>query len=1438
MVVDLSERQIAIDPSETTSNLVATQPSPAQPEVISAIAEVPIDQVEAEQAANLTFSEDVARVRVSTVPSENIEPGGIWDSLQARIEKDRELKNSSSLRLEDFLASKDPNVQAYDLRVLRRIELAQEAYQEAIAEINGSDLNDVGKFIDRYLLRYISTIGWYEALISRRSERESQDLREIVLEDMTDEEFKEIIKDRIISRRQEGIVADDNVFSIDEEVRALELFGGELASNEADFHQFFGVLDVALTSIGVNSSTITSLAAIPGNVVRKVGAIRGPSAGTRTLSNLLSSSRPIDDGTLSVLSQRYIDIDSMAPLSVIDQSIPAQRAARQELITELGRMNKQGMLGRSINPEQISTIAQQQADETLKRLGLGQYDINLRRLDNFDNYFWTVEIGRQDGTPWTRLDIAEKVATQFNGRVVRAGDEGYKVEISRNVNLSGHVEGYDLLLERHKFLGDLLGSASRREQIRLSALADQMVGNNALMSQVFEPYRQAIKGLKREEGTVMDQFFLQYRDGALSNVRQAPDPHVFYAYYRAHFNKAPSQTVINAYDAAIQLNDAAWKLAADRNLKRVQNSGYELAAKISGSDYILKPVSLTDLAVDDLVLDVATGTLKLKDQLSTPVPVYRTNDIVHGTIFVVNPKQVRPIVHSDVLPYNFGGPRTNADAQWFLLEEKSFTLANRKTIASSPDAVLVARTEKEINLAAEQINKIRAARKEYQAGNLTRQQMDDIVAENNTFNRDLQTLEDFSAWASRVNLREGKLATKARNAHLEEVDPGFNLRTGAQGPETLGIDPDLLRFSRKDKPLFEFGVGDTYNPDPLSLITNQFSSEAHFLANRSYIETAMEGWVKTARNSADVSNMLPGKDFIRAFMNARIDNPKTLSGKRLQAARNRILRRLNAPTSLSAWWDNQVESVSSALHNAGVLQKIPRWARLGTYDPSQTLMSAGFYTKFGFLNWDQFILQGFHVAAITAASPRYGSIGASMANMIRLAAGMDTATTTTMARRMAKAFNLTTDEVDDIIRLVRESGRLQVSNELIELGGNQRILSQNMLTRGLDRTTFFFKEGERHSRTASLITAFLEYKAKFPKADLFSDHFRAWVARRDNELTFNMTGAGRSALQANSIMKVATQWTSYTLRAMETVFFNKNMTAAERLRLGVYLLPMWGLTGLGIGGSAAYIADSMGFDLRTEEGQNAYSFLKYGVIDGLFNYMGIDNTAASVRFAPLGGVSRLIYDWSSQPAATTILGPSGSIVYDMGVPFFDMVGNVMHGRISMAALDFERLSRNITTVDKLTIAGLIYRNKLYRTKSGRTLPTSLGDQEFVTNVILGFPIKEVQEFYSSKSAVWWEQQAIQALGEEMNVYIDRAFRSAADGDMETASQLFEEAAEMVSLMEPHERKAMLEKYWSPREEDLMRIYRDLINTGQEAQARSYLGNLGPYLDQMTGSTDD
>jgi len=138
------------------------------------------------------------------------------------------------------------------------------------------------------------------------------------------------------------------------------------------------------------------------------------------------------------------------------------------------------------------------------------------------------------------------------------------------------------------------------------------------------------------------------------------------------------------------------------------------------------------------------------------------------------------------------------------------------------------------------------------------------------------------------------------------------------------------------------GGTEAVNASPVSAIADQFGSEVFGYTNRAASQNAIVGWTKLAENNPNIVEFpkgIPQSDFLNRFLGAKV----TKTGKfndtaaQLREQQDVIKRRLLSKT-----------------------------------DPSSTLMKVGFYSKFGFLNPDQFLLQSLHALTIAAVSPIQG----------------------------------------------------------------------------------------------------------------------------------------------------------------------------------------------------------------------------------------------------------------------------------------------------------------------------------------------------------------------------------------------------------------------------------------------------------------------------------
>ena len=189
-----------------------------------------------------------------------------------------------------------------------------------------------------------------------------------------------------------------------------------------------------------------------------------------------------------------------------------------------------------------------------------------------------------------------------------------------------------------------------------------------------------------------------------------------------------------------------------------------------------------------------------------------------------------------------------------------------------------------------------------------------------------------------------------------------------------------------------------------------------------------------------------------------------------------IKRRLNQPTPLSTSWETFTTAATEAVFS--ITNRKIDFSKIGaTSDPSSQLLKVGFYSKFGFFNPDQFFLQGMHASTIAAISPRAGTKAMGMAVPMMIIAQLpDSATRATAIRRFAKVSGMTEDELRTLVQYIDESGRNIIDNQVIELQAPQKFgVASNLSQKAqgyvgdfLDKSTFFFREGERYGRLTGI----------------------------------------------------------------------------------------------------------------------------------------------------------------------------------------------------------------------------------------------------------------------------------------------------------------------------------------------------------------------------------
>jgi len=983
--------------------------------------------------------------------------------------------------------------------------------------------------------------------------------------------------------------------------------------------------------------------------------------------------------------------------------------------------------------------------------------------------------------------LAEKIGP--NAKVVPFDSsdlsKGFVVEVTERIDTLGLPDAIGVELSiagdivRNTvgkiFNNSLMGSAALRDAERLSVLAQMGQAGQGAVKQIVEPYEKAIKALDSKADYTLRAVYSKLRDGPDSHLRvRYTDEEFKREYKELHPNKVEAtEKELDAYHALATVEEADYVLKATKELQRYIARKYTRSVEVDPDIFIpAKQVTRADLKPDDIVKTVQGkiyGTMEeIAEHLPDDVPIWKLDKPLEtGERFIIEPISARLIEPTDVIGYNPGGTRTNPLAKYFVVIG-----GGGRRIKS----LLSAFSHTDATTAYNQLKTIRNA--------IARgaRDIDDIIKNNSDWAGGLDSRAAFDefiyneGWVKNIgDTFEGDIAIKGRNDKIIEGElDNPDIWSGADINDYTQND-----MRRQDRVLLDFGGGRAYNADPVSAVFAQFGNSVFTYSNRAYTQNAMVGWVKAAQEDKIGKTWFKQEgisktDYETLFRTAEITGNDPFT-RRMREMRNITLRRLNMQDEASDAMDRLGGQVAEYVFDKTKL-------KLNLGDPTNLLLKVGFQSAFGFMNLSQFVMQGLHATTIIAISPRHGLNAAAMVFAQRglLGAVKDPKAYKEGVARLAKYHGLTEETAEELLEYVRTSGRAIVAGDAAEAGtGHGRGISRwrgqdlsyntlkgktqeltDALGKGLEIGMYPFNAGERLSRLTAINTAFLEFKQQFPRISALSDTGREWITRREQALTFNMTTVDRAKVQS-SLMKVPTQWLSYSLRSAEAVFVGRNLTKMERFRLFSILGPMYGLAGFGFQNSADYIGEKLGW----EPGSSAYIGLKYGFLDAMSHAMAGPEGAIALgqRLAPIGAFVDTYKKIFEEETYSALGGPSGEITIGIVGAFFDAFDNLRNGHTVAMTEDLVKVLRQPSALNNYAKAIGIFNNGQYRSKSGIAVGPEMGTSQAII-AAAGFNPLQVQEFYNAKTKLFNSQREFSAFRKEVNTDAENAFRLIDAGD--------------------------------------------------------------------------
>lgn len=1315
--------------------------------------------------------------------------------IQDAFEKESDLANYRDFVLEGALTATNPNYNPKLARMLSNQEILVQLLQDELVKSGKDEMGFGGKaldFLDRYVIRYIPFGLWED--LTRSTERTGREIAAKAAT-MSPEEFTDwAINEYIPKVKEEGLFREENLFALE------EAFGEAVNSGYdpmAGINQVLGIVAIA-DVVPILRAGVASV-----GVLGRVANVAGRDAAVVTARNL-------EKAGLSHLEEVVAEmipgaLDPAAVSNGVRPNLSGVSAIAEEnaIIRDIEYLTQQGTFGRPATEEEIQReanllVAQWEKISSRPVVSLETFSTGL------NNYAVRVRLGtKKQGLPFKQEANARKQAEQLRSRglnadVLQAEGGGWYVVVEEALDLTkvappiNAQPAFDLLRQP---LARIFGSTRQLDDLELNTLANQAEGGIGAIQEIVQPYLRTLNRLPLESKQAIGAIFKQLRDGEFASRRVNYSDEEFAVLFKRYHpqGKAPTERDLDAYHAARTINDAAYILKANRIIKQYVGKGYR--AIDTGMETIPARV-VGNVGRDETVYDASGGGFRLRSTFGDDVAIYETSRPLEGGVkYVANPKSIRSLNYADVYGYNAGGSRVNPRSNYF--------------VTSGERALLSTFTEAQARLAAAQLEEIfTVARSSGKKLDDLTNELDEVLKKSNDWNPSIEDTTDFVALAKRKGWDiSKKISFKKRNDIVEDAE---DLYQGMTYDDMISAT-----HHRNDDVLMDFGGDEVFNYDPVKAMVDQLSSASGEYSYQNYTYRAKTAWLKRAINPKD-GRLKKGINVNRAF--------DTYETRGTQAQDLETLRRIirqrefykgPAVQAMEDYGQKLSEYVFSK--SGGKIA-----AKLG--DPTNPLLKLGFQSAFGFGNIFQFFLQSSHAFSIMAISPKAGMQAASMVLPLRIVLAADTKEAVT---RFAKAFGMKVEDAEELVNYIRTSGRNLVESDAIEKGtgpgwglagweGESYLPSvvrktlyrgSKALKTGAHIGTAPFREGERLARLTGMTTAFLEYKKTYKGAKI-GDAGRSWIARREQDLTFNMTTGSRAAFQ-NGLMRVPTQWLSYSMRAMEILTLGRGFTKAERARLGTFFVLQGGAAGIGM----SWIADYLGEELQLDPKGIPYVGLKYGMFDAVISYAlsGMTDeeirTAIGTRMAPLTTLFDIKQKVMEESTFSTLGGPSTEITLGATSALFDVIGSLFSGHGNMAMGDIERFLRTASGIDNIYKAMGMINQGVYESKNGvRMDRVPFNDIEGYLQA-MGITNFKVAEFYNRRTTAYRKSKDVNGFLKSVSVDFDKASRMIEEGNIEGGIKYLKEIDVSIAFsgFSPYDQSAIRRKLAKDKNSDAIML---------------------------------
>ncbi len=456
---------------------------------------------------------------------------------------------------------------------------------------------------------------------------------------------------------------------------------------------------------------------------------------------------------------------------------------------------------------------------------------------------------------------------------------------------------------------------------------------------------------------------------------------------------------------------------------------------------------------------------------------------------------------------------------------------------------------------------------------------------------------------------------------------------------------------------------------PLKTLSEAIKVAMNTSAFGDYNRLVVDEWSRLARDLGAIEGVPTNADNYTTFFHGRIsksfERMDKETSQKLIENREAHFKFMNHQEEAMGFRAQMTRRFANWIDDKG---KIGDWAATKALDsmsrnPTSSIRGFVFDPVLGMFDVGQLFVQTQTALAAMSVHPTYGLQTAAMLPVhMWMKVNRSENLLDYVAQNLKWLHGMEPSDFKVMVKMWHSSGWREVGAERQLLDHSTTGLGASMLARGYFKTIqkgrFFFNQAEVFNRHVGFNIAYRRMREEFPNMAVDSEEFRTGLNQLTDDLTANMTTAGKAAWQ-RGIPSIPTQFLAYQARMLESMLpkmfgGNPRFSAAQRARLTIGQLTLYGAAGVpAVEELSNFVTSSYENATGQKVDDDWYRLQSKGVVDQALHFMtnGELNTDFSHRASIGGGWSdtwEKVSDGSLGGNIITLMaGASGKFASDM-----------------------------------------------------------------------------------------------------------------------------------------------------------------------------------------------